>query len=190
VVSRRHHRRRFLGTVDDRDPLRLGGHPAGPQSGLEVAVMKCRMNFEMMGRMRRRNKGLWNDDPDNGRPSPNRLYRNMDNAMLRGVCSGIADFFGIDPMLVRLAAVACLFAFTVPSIIIYFFLSKVVPPRPEGLFKAPGEEAFWTRVRVEPTGTFSSLRHRFRELDKRLQDLETFVTSREFRLDREINGLK
>ncbi|MCG8510828.1 MAG: envelope stress response membrane protein PspC [Rhodospirillales bacterium] len=151
--------------------------------------MKCRMDLSMKGKKRRRRRGLW-DEPADDRPSPNRLYRNMDNAMLRGVCAGIADFFGIDVMIVRLAAVVCLFAFTLPSIIAYFVLANIVPARPEGLFKEPAEEAFWTRVRVEPTGTFSSLRHRFRELDKRLQDLETCVTSREFKLDREINGLK
>lgn len=151
--------------------------------------MKCRMNFNWEGGKGRRHRGLWNDE-DNRRPSPNRLYRNMDRAMIRGVCAGIADFFGIDVLFVRVAAVACLFAFTFPSIIAYFVLSKIVPPRPEGLFKEPREEAFWTRVRVEPTGTFSALRHRFRELDKRLQGLETFVTSREFKLDREINDLK
>ena len=44
-------------------------------------------------------------------------------------------------------------------------------------------------MRVEPTGTVSTLRHRFREFEKRLRDLENFVTSREFRLDREINDL-
>lgn len=130
----------------------------------------------------------WADGSD-GRPSPNRLYRNMDNAMLKGVCAGVADYFGIEPWIVRAGTLVSLFAFTVPTIIVYIVLVRMVPPRPPGLFEKPGEEAFWTRVRVEPTGTVSSLRHRFREMEKSLRDLETFVTSREFRLNREINDL-
>jgi phage shock protein C len=31
-----------------------------------------------------------------------RLYRSTDDRMIAGVCAGIADYFGIDPTLVRL----------------------------------------------------------------------------------------
>lgn len=31
-----------------------------------------------------------------------RLYRSTDDRMVAGVCAGIADYFGIDPTLVRL----------------------------------------------------------------------------------------
>ena len=31
-----------------------------------------------------------------------RLYRSSDDRMIAGVCAGIADYFGIDPTLVRL----------------------------------------------------------------------------------------
>ena len=32
-----------------------------------------------------------------------RLYKSSENSMLCGVCGGIAEYFGIDPTLVRLA---------------------------------------------------------------------------------------
>ena len=35
-----------------------------------------------------------------------RLYRSRENRMIGGVCGGIAEFFGIDPTLVRLGWVA------------------------------------------------------------------------------------
>lgn len=147
----------------------------------------CRPRF---GRHRRTQ---WGEAPweaaDGGRPSPNRLYRNLDNAMIKGVCSGIADFFGIEPWLVRVGALILLFSFTIPTIIVYFVLVKMVPPRPQGLYATSDEEAFWRRVRVEPAGMVARLRGQFRDLEKRLRDLETFVTSREFRLDREIKDL-
>ncbi len=47
--------------------------------------------------------------------SPHRLYRDVDNARVAGVCAGIADFFGIRTSRVRLAAVLCLIVFFVPT---------------------------------------------------------------------------
>ena len=32
-----------------------------------------------------------------------RLYKSNENKMVDGVCAGIAEYFGIDPTLVRLA---------------------------------------------------------------------------------------
>ena len=43
--------------------------------------------------------------PPVGPPVPKRLRRRTDNKILGGVCSGIADYFGIDPVVVRIVAV-------------------------------------------------------------------------------------
>ena len=32
-----------------------------------------------------------------------KLYRSRENKMLAGVCAGIAEYFGVDPTLIRLA---------------------------------------------------------------------------------------
>lgn len=32
-----------------------------------------------------------------------KLYRSDENKMLAGVCGGIAEYFGVDPTLIRLA---------------------------------------------------------------------------------------
>ncbi|MEY2532324.1 MAG: hypothetical protein QOF29_234, partial [bacterium] len=45
-----------------------------------------------------------------GPPAPRRLYRSRDERMLAGVCGGLAKYFGIDPVIVRVAAVALVFA--------------------------------------------------------------------------------
>ena len=54
-----------------------------------------------------------------------RLYRNVNDKMLCGVCSGLADYFNIDPTLVRLAWVLLglmggsgLLAYIIASIVI------------------------------------------------------------------------
>ncbi len=33
---------------------------------------------------------------------PKKLYRNTNNKMIGGVCSGLADYFSLDPTVVRL----------------------------------------------------------------------------------------
>ena len=39
-----------------------------------------------------------------------RLYKSRDNRMISGVCAGIAEYFGIDPTLVRVATAILIFA--------------------------------------------------------------------------------
>ena len=41
---------------------------------------------------------------------PRRLYRSRRERMIGGVCGGLADYFGIDPVIVRIIAVALVFA--------------------------------------------------------------------------------
>jgi phage shock protein C len=55
-----------------------------------------------------------------------RLYRSRTDRMVGGVCSGLADYFGVDPTLVRVAAVLLAFANGV-GIIAYIILLVVVP---------------------------------------------------------------
>jgi len=41
----------------------------------------------------------------NNVPQTRRLVRRRDDRMIAGVCSGVADYLGLDPTLVRLLAV-------------------------------------------------------------------------------------
>ncbi len=62
-------------------------------------------------------------------PSPNlrrRLFRDPDNKVIAGVCSGLAAYFGVDPAMVRIIFLL-LFFFTGSSIIIYPILWIAVP---------------------------------------------------------------
>ena len=56
-----------------------------------------------------------------------RLYRSRNNRMLAGVCGGLANYFGIDPTIVRVLAVICLLAFNIMAVIAYLILIIVVP---------------------------------------------------------------
>jgi phage shock protein C len=59
-----------------------------------------------------------------------KLYRSRNNRMLAGVCSGLANFFGIDPTVVRLIFVAGTLLGFGSFILIYLVLFIVVPEEP------------------------------------------------------------
>jgi phage shock protein PspC (stress-responsive transcriptional regulator) len=49
------------------------------------------------------------EQPTTTAPPPRRLYRTRDDRVIAGVCGGIARYFNIDPVLVRVGAVALAF---------------------------------------------------------------------------------
>ncbi len=121
------------------------------------------------------------------RKNPHRLYRDKENAMLAGVCAGLANYFGLNRKGLRLivAVSTCFFfPFILPA---YIILAIILPVKPEDLYENESQEKFWRGVSMAPTDVFSNLSHRFRELDLRLQKMEAYVTSREFEMDRELS---
>ena len=55
-----------------------------------------------------------------------KLYRNTENKLLAGVCSGIADYFDIDPTLVRLGWV--LFSLLGGSGLLAYIIAAIIIP--------------------------------------------------------------
>lgn len=123
------------------------------------------------------------------RPNPVKLYRNPEKGMVRGVCAGLADYFGIEPWVVRVLVMLGLVMFTVPTLVGYLIAAVVLPERPARLYGSDDEERFWRNARTDPKQTFSELIHRFRGLEQRLRRMESHVTSRQFDLAREIDDL-
>ncbi|MEF9916799.1 MAG: PspC domain-containing protein [Lachnospiraceae bacterium] len=61
---------------------------------------------------------------------PKKLYRSRRSRMLCGVCGGIAEYFNIDPTLIRLGMV--LFAFAGGTgILAYFVAAVIIPDEPK-----------------------------------------------------------
>ncbi|MBI1256193.1 MAG: PspC domain-containing protein [Chloroflexi bacterium] len=58
-----------------------------------------------------------------------KLYRSRTDRMLAGVCGGLADYFGVDPTIVRILMV--LFALAGgPGLILYIILMLIIPESP------------------------------------------------------------
>ena len=71
--------------------------------------------------------GNENRDSDGIHPVPRRLFRDPENKVIAGVCSGLSTYFGInDPIWIRIAFVAVMFAGG-SSVLIYLILCAVMP---------------------------------------------------------------
>ncbi len=63
-----------------------------------------------------------------------RLFKNTTNKVISGVCSGIAEYFAVDPTLVRLGVVAlCVFS-AGSACIAYIVAAVIMPEKPTDYF--------------------------------------------------------
>lgn len=58
---------------------------------------------------------------------PKRLYRSRENRVLCGVCGGIAEYFNVDPVLIRLGMVLFICASVGTGLLAYFIASVITP---------------------------------------------------------------
>ena len=119
-----------------------------------------------------------------------KLYRDPANGVLAGVCAGIAEYFGLERIVVRLAFVVALFLFFPVAALGYVVLAIALPKRPPALFASREDEAFWRGVATAPDDAFHGLRRRFGDLENRLRAMEQSVTSSEFDLHRKFRDLR
>jgi phage shock protein C len=121
--------------------------------------------------------------------NPHKLYRDREHAMLAGVCAGLSNYFGFCRRAVRIIVFICLLLppFMPFVIVSYVLLAFFLPVKPVEATVDQEKAQFWRGVSNAPSDVFSNVRHRFRQLDMRLQKMEAFVTSKEFEIDRELN---
>jgi phage shock protein C len=122
--------------------------------------------------------------------SRTKFYLDKQNSKWLGVCSGIADYTGIDVTVIRVGT-AILTLMTSGWIIpAYFITAWIAPCKPFGLYEDAEDAKFWQGVRTNPSRSTSEVRSKFRDLDRRLADIETLYTSRNSRLADEIDSLR
>nr|WP_034762352.1 envelope stress response membrane protein PspC [Hyphomonas sp. ND6WE1B] len=127
-----------------------------------------------------------------GSPNPKRFYRSREDKVIAGVCGGLAERFGWEPVLVRVLAVLAFFFVMGPlALIAYVTIWMITPRRPFGLASvSPDEDAFWRNVSDRPRVTFGNLKYTFMDMDERLRNIERKVTSDEWRLRKEFRDLE
>ncbi|UIJ44140.1 envelope stress response membrane protein PspC [Sphingomonas cannabina] len=123
--------------------------------------------------------------------SRTKFYLDKQNAKWLGVCSGIADYTGVDVTWVRVGAVVLTLAGGFPwTLIAYWLVAWMAEPKPLGLYEGPEDAKFWQGVRSNPKRSAHEVRSKFRDIDRRLADIEMYYTSRNTRLADEIDALR
>lgn len=118
------------------------------------------------------------------------LYRDKLNAKLMGVCSGIAEYTGINVAWVRLGAFISIFVsggWTIPA---YFLAGFVLNKKPTHLYRDESEQKYWQGVRQSPQRTAREIKANFRDIDRRLAAVEAHYVSSNPRLTAEIERLR
>jgi phage shock protein C len=122
--------------------------------------------------------------------SRTKFYRDKRNGKVMGVCAGIADYTGFDVSLVRVCFLAAVFMSGGSVLPFYFIAGMVSPTKPHALETRDTEQKeFWQGVRASPARAARDIHSRFRDMDRRLADIESYVTTENRSLAREIDAL-
>lgn len=142
------------------------------------------------------------------------LQRDTQHGKIAGVCAGIADYFGIETWLVRIATVAATLLLAGPFVPVFyiaawFILDKKQPehgyttsrnhskkPSMKGWQNDVDDDDKKVEVKAKvwqagepPKQALYDIKHKLLRIETRLRKVETYVTSSEFQLNREIGRL-
>jgi len=126
------------------------------------------------------------------------LYRNTDNKKIAGVCAGLADHFEVAHWVVRLIAVAGLFFTGSLAIFCYCVGWYLMAPRREE-YAEESVEYDEHRREFRPKHMFrysegagtrlKTAQEKLRASRDRVEQMESYVTSRQYQLNREFSKL-
>lgn len=127
-----------------------------------------------------------------GQPaSRTKFYKDKRNGKVMGVCAGIADYTGFDVTLVRLMFLFTIFMSGGSVIPLYFIAGWISDNKPRELeFADDDERRFWQGVRASPGRSAKQIASHFRDIDRRLADIESYVTSENRVLAQQIEDLR
>lgn len=128
-----------------------------------------------------------------GQPvSRGQFYLDKSNAKLAGVCAGLADYTGVDALLIRVAAVFLTFWVSFITIPLYIAVAVLADKRPNYLYSPEEEERLLHRMerRRARQGRSTRLRSEITDMNRRVADLEAHYTSSNSRLAAEIESLR
>jgi phage shock protein C len=111
-----------------------------------------------------------------------KFYLDKRNAKFMGVCSGIGDYLGVDPTFVRIAMVLVTVAGAFPwTLIAYGVAAWAAKPK---VHDGYSEE------RVAKLSSTKDLHLNMRDIDRRMAEVESFVTNSNSSLANEIEKLR
>jgi len=99
---------------------RMGQRETVPAGMVQDIINQIGMPEEVTG------NAEYSKDQWETQPPKKRLYRDTENPVIAGVCSGVAAFFGVDPIVIRIIFIALMFARGF-GLLLYIILWIVVP---------------------------------------------------------------
>ena len=125
-------------------------------------------------------------------PSRTKFYLDKRHGKMMGVCAGLADYTGLDVTLVRILLILAIVCGGAGVLIpAYFITGRIAEDQPRELeASTPEETKFWQGVRQSPSRTARDIKSRFRDIDRRLAQIEHYVTIENRSLAREIEQLR
>ena len=143
------------------------------------------------------------------------LHRDPSKGKIAGVCAGIAEYFGMEIWLVRILTLTGFFLLAPPFFFVgYIAAWFILEKKPQGLSAKPRDDEYvprsqgkgWHNVPEQesekvvvkskiwqagepPKQAFIDIKQRFAKNESRLRKMETYVTSSEFQLNRELSKL-
>jgi phage shock protein C len=109
----------------------------------------------------------------------NRFETDRENGKLLGVCAGIGNATGIDPTIIRIGFVLVTLMGGFPWTLIAYGVAALV-----------GKPRIHSGYALSRSTSPEESRQRMRNIDLRMQAIETYVTSSNSRLAREIEELR
>jgi len=105
------------------------------------------------------------------------------NGKWMGVCAGIANYTGVDPTFVRIGAVVVTLLGAFPWTLIAYVAA--------GLLAKPKRRRTLDEIDAAPSRVSTyEVRNQMRDIDRRMAEVETYVTSQNSSLAREIEELR
>ncbi|MBA3666163.1 MAG: envelope stress response membrane protein PspC [Sphingomonas sp.] len=124
-------------------------------------------------------------------PSRTKFYLDKRHKKFLGVCSGIANYTGLDVSLVRIGFVAAVVIGGGALLPVYFIAAWIADDEPREIASdSKDERRFWQGVRASPGQSARDIRGRMRDIDRRLADIEHYVTTENRSLAHEIDSLR
>ena len=145
------------------------------------------------------------------------IYRDSGNGKICGVCAGVSDYLGVRSWKVRLAAVILLIFFFHVTLLVYFAAYFLLDDKPyyrqvtdrfeDHYESSPGVKSQWQlqeeseissmnnevsrheRDRFNNVRFMRNLKDKFSDLEDRIREMETHVTSSRFELQRAFNRI-
>lgn len=124
------------------------------------------------------------------------LYRIPQQGKIAGVCAGVAERFNLEVWLVRIVVLSAFFLGGTGFVFLiyvaaWFMLDKkpFVKPNIGGLDHSVLVKSKVWQQGQPPSEAFREVKTQFRQIELRLQHVESFVTSKEFDLARQIDSL-